>query len=1167
MGVPASGKDHAKQRNMAHRSNQVVASQDRAAPQTPPEDAPPPARHILVGWATALAALAVSTGLLAGGIWLVRFSVAEFMIGAALAERGAEAEFEVTQLDFGGATLSQVRFGSETSPDAILPTVEARWRWTGLVPRLHTLRLVDPRLRLRLDQNGRLSAGALDNLRGGGRPSRRRPAIPRLDLEIVGGQALIEAPFGTLTAMFQSDGVIGSDFAGSAQIAPTDRASDAYALEHGAADLIVMSRDDTIAFRLTADANAVRWRAARVDGAALRAMGRASLDLSRLDVELAWRVASFNGDGVSGETLSGAAGIEALLGAEGLAFGAWEGEARFSAAALSLGGADTQRVRFDSHAQGDGGRGSARWTLAADRFAGVGLVSQQPNASGELRFDADAEQKFTGEALLNFAQSALNEDAQRNVRGVFPNLGDSPLGPTFASARAALDRAGDRFDLAMPLRIDSVDGAPRVRIAAPATARAASGAALVLSPLRDDAPALTLQWPGPTLHGAVALDLSGGGAPHATMLLDNADWSPGASFEAEGTLTLADWRAEGASIDAHELGVSIVFAPSGGGHVDLRGPARFTGPIGAGETRDLVAQLDIGVHWGGGWRIVSNECIAMRVGALDVAGLAFSNGAFGLCPLNGALIAADANENLSGGFLVQRLALNGRMADGAQPARLAAADIIGRFRGRTGDMQLALEATTPSLAIEMAEDRVMRVTLARVTADAYIGDSWRIEGAFERGTLTDPALPGSVSTLAGGWSAAPEGEGEDAEAIIRVSAGEALLTAHQPVTDAERPLFHPLRLRNVSGVLRGGRMDAEGEIVLEESALQIARFTAYHDVDDGVGRAEIRAADLQFSETLQPYDITERARGMVENVRGPVSIVAEISWARDQILGVGLARLNGVSLATSTIPVVEDVRGDVYFDNIFELTTAPGQEIRIGLLDPGVTVRNGRVRFQLLDDQQVSIERAEFDFAGGVLAMAPATIRLGADETRFELALRDVEGSDMLRALHVQDLSVSGRFEGEFPLLLTRRSAFIQNGRLRALDGGMISYTGAAGETTEGPARVAFDALREFQYDVLELTLDGDLGGEVVSSIEFSGRNTGEAVDLGEIAAVPGLGNVTVRGVPFDFNVHITAPFRRLAQTAATISDPTSLLDRAEDEDEAEDGADESVDQAPPRAR
>ena len=98
--------------------------------------------------------------------------------------------------------------------------------------------------------------------------------------------------------------------------------------------------------------------------------------------------------------------------------------------------------------------------------------------------------------------------------------------------------------------------------------------------------------------------------------------------------------------------------------------------------------------------------------------------------------------------------------------------------------------------------------------------------------------------------------------------------------------------------------------------------------------------------------------------------------------------------------------------------------------------------------------------------------------------------------------------------------------------------------------RVAFDALRGFDYDALTLRLNGDISGDVLTEIEFSGKNSGAAVDLGPVAPAPGLGNVSVRGVPFDFNVRITAPFRRLAQTAASITDPGTLINRATGNDE-----------------
>ena len=282
-------------------------------------------------------------------------------------------------------------------------------------------------------------------------------------------------------------------------------------------------------------------------------------------------------------------------------------------------------------------------------------------------------------------------------------------------------------------------------------------------------------------------------------------------------------------------------------------------------------------------------------------------------------------------------------------------------------------------------------------------------------------------------------------------------------------------------------------------------------------------------------------------MRGDIAVVADIAWTRENIASTARMRLNGVSLSTATIPEVKGARGEIFFDNLFEMTTPPGQQISIEELDPGIAVTNGRVVFQLLPEERVSIESAEFDFALGTLAMAPATISLGADATRFEVRLQDIDAANLIQTLKIPDLSVTGRIEGTFPLLLTRRSAFVEHGVLRTREGGgVISYTGNAGANATGVSRIAFDALREFHYDTLQLTLNGDLNGDVVSSIEFRGRNGGEPIDLTPIVSVPGIGGVTVRGVPFDFNVRVTAPFRRLAETAATIVDPGSLIDRSE---------------------
>lgn len=1133
---------------MAHRSNQAVASQEREQKKLP--DDPPPPRRLVAGWSMALGALGISLILLGSGLWFVRYSIASFMLGAALSERGADADFQFVNLDLNSAALANVRFGSAETPDATIPLVEVRWRWDGISPHVHFLRVVRPRLHLRMDEGGRVSAGALERL-GGGKPGRRRPSIPAIELEILEGEAILDTPFGPLNATLQSSGTLGHDFSALGAIAPTTRPGQAYALENGAAELVVVSRDSSISFRLSGGAEALTWDSARVAGPGLRLLGRVPLDLSRYNFEINGRAYAYRGGGVSAESITAALSFEGIARETELAPETWASEAHATAGELRISDSALQHARFDGRVDGADLRGQGRWSFSGGRFDGLALISEQPSANGVFRFELQGDETLSGEARVVFAQSRLNDAAQDDLRAAFPDIPDAPVGPTFAQAERALDAAADRFDLSIPLAINATEDGVRLQVSAPAEVQAATGARLQLTPLRQDSPAMVLQWPGPSLSGAIALELSGGGAPNASLLLDTLDWTPNAPFETDGTLTLSNWRTENASISTDELGVGIAIQPQGGGRIDLRGPAHITGPLGDGEVRDLVASLDLGVQWGNGWRVTPNSgCLPIRLGGIDAAGLSFANGAFSLCPLNGALIAADASRNMSGGFSIRSLALNGRMSGPeGQPARLNASNVIGLFRGRTGDFTLAVEALGPHLTIDMAEQRELSVTLQRLTADAHIADGWTVAGSFDAGTLTDPALPGSISAIEGSWTAQPE----DGKPVIHVNAGEALLTANRPASDEERPLFNPLRIVETAATLQDGEITASGAIVLDSRDRQLARFNARHNIDEGAGVASVSAERIEFGPDLQPYEITEQARGLVEGVRGPISASADITWTRNDLLGTGLVRLDGISLSTATIPILNDVRGEVHFDDLWALTTPPGQRVTIGELNPGIAVRNGRVSFQLLTEERVAIENAQFDFAAGTLEMRPTTITLGADETRFELALRDVDAAELLTTLGVPDLTASGKLEGSFPLLLTRRSAFVEGGVIRAQgEGGVLSYTGQAGESATGVSRIAFDALRSFQYDQLSLTLDGDLNGDVVSSIEFSGHNSGRPVDLGPIAPIPGIGRVTVRGVPFDFNVRVTAPFRRLAQTAATITDPSVLINQSREQETQE---------------
>lgn len=79
------------------------------------------------------------------------------------------------------------------------------------------------------------------------------------------------------------------------------------------------------------------------------------------------------------------------------------------------------------------------------------------------------------------------------------------------------------------------------------------------------------------------------------------------------------------------------------------------------------------------------------------------------------------------------------------------------------------------------------------------------------------------------------------------------------------------------------------------------------------------------------------------------------------------------------------------------------------------------------------------------------------------------------------------------------------------------------------------------------LELDGDLDGDIVSAIRFSGENVqpiGGIVAPGAVP-LPGMKRLTVTGWPFRFNVGVRAPFRRLVQTSQGINDARPLVDQA----------------------
>ena len=1153
-----------------------------AAPEVPPQNSQ---GHRPRRWPLIVGATGAGAAVLAFGLWNLRIPIADQIIRSNLVQRNIDADFRIEKLNFSTAELAAVRLGPEETPDAAIASAEIRYHWAGLAPQIEQITLREPRLRMSLDRSGRLNTGQLGRLVATDEDASdeaEKPQIPRIGLVVEDGSLLLQTPAGAAPIRFSASGVLGRDFSALAELEADiarDSASDTPARMQGVrAQLRIdtdQAREGALTAQLEASADALGWAGAMVQGARLEAQASTDMRLENVDGALSFTVSAFEGEiagmDVRAQDVSGSARADGALADAGLALGDWSGEFDAQAAHVAQGAEEARSARQvaltsewsgrgegpNAHASGgyDLRAASARW----DSVRGTGA-----NARGHVMFNVNADESLHANANVTIDAAQLSGAAQRDVITALPSLGGAPVAPLMAELRHATDRALDRFSVSGGVDFLINGLGQRVVVHAPWELQSASGARARIAPLREDRPTLVVQWPGALLHGIVAADIAGGGFPRATLLIDSADWAPDAPLDVDGTITINNWRAGDAALSAREVRTALQVRPDGGGQIDFSGPTRVSGPLGGGLLQNAETELGLRVSWGEGWRVTpAQDCLPMRIGQLDVAGLSFNDGAMRVCAANGAegaLIAANAQGALSGGFDVSGLSLSGVMGGGGQePATLQSRNVRGRFSGRTSDMRLDIAANTPSLAITFAPERQMVVRGEALTGLARITEgSWTVNGEFRSGSLEDPALPGAVSAIAGQWRAAPTSTDG---VVINVEAGEALMVA-SPVNapDDPRPLFSPMRLTNARAEMADGRIDATGDIILEDGARGLAHVTAQHDIAAGQGDAQIEAEALVFNDNLQPFELSELLRGVVANVQGAASADAHVRWGNGAIGASGRIGVSDMSLATATIPIIQDVNGEVYFDDLFALTTPPGQTLHIGLVNPGVAVREGVLQFQLLPEGEVSIERAEFAFASGVLSLEPTRIQLGSEETQFTLKLHDVDVAALVTQLNVPDLFATGRVEGEFPLTLSPRSSVITNGVLRASEeGGTIAYTGHAGDGATGPARMAFQALRSFDYDRLSLTLDGDLNGEVVTAIQFSGENSGQGVDVGAQSPLGGE-EIRIRGVPFRFNVRVSAPFRRLADTVASVTDARALLNQAS---EAEEDVDQDASPSP----
>lgn len=423
-----------------------------------------------------------------------------------------------------------------------------------------------------------------------------------------------------------------------------------------------------------------------------------------------------------------------------------------------------------------------------------------------------------------------------------------------------------------------------------------------------------------------------------------------------------------------------------------------------------------------------------------------------------------------------------------------------------------------------AEDVPLRATPGPIDVTVRATESLAATAAISDATVEAPSLQVRASQIA-------------ADVTYGADIPRAEVTIGRLAHLGDPAYVVPSRLqatvqRRDDGLLLGeGRLQPVGTDVA-------VPLTATHDPASGAGNLDIEPTAITFAPGgLQPADISPLASGYIEGASGAVTLDGRLAWTADGLTSDGQIDLAGLDLTTPQA-TVEQLTGTLRLTQLVPPRTAPDQTLTAASVTAGVPLTDVRLRFDLdwpVEGPVLRVALAEGRLAGGTVSLTDEVLQPLAQRNRMTLDVQQLSLEQLVAQLEIEGFEAEGLLDGQIPVSFGRDGFSVDDGRLEATRNGVIRVR--LGQTSDALAsqgeQVALmvRALRDFQYDVLSMTLRRPASGDLTLGITMQGRNP-EVLD----------------GYPFRFNIDLTGdlePILAALQEGRRLT--TELLDRALD--------------------
>jgi hypothetical protein len=311
------------------------------------------------------------------------------------------------------------------------------------------------------------------------------------------------------------------------------------------------------------------------------------------------------------------------------------------------------------------------------------------------------------------------------------------------------------------------------------------------------------------------------------------------------------------------------------------------------------------------------------------------------------------------------------------------------------------------------------------------------------------------------------------------------------VHEAKPPWFAPLRL---NGSVHTQNDQIVFDMTLGRTAGDLEmRVRGQHDLARAAGSAQIDVPAIEFAPgRLQPAGLAPVLADLVEDVSGRLALDGTLRWGTGEDMRADLDLLVE-DLAFSSGPArFAQVNGVIAFDRLAPLSTPPGQQLAVGLVDIGLPLADGLLTFDL-EPGQLVVEQLRWRFAEGRIRAAPFTIGSGGIRFSTTLTAERLKLDEIFALAQLDGLTGEGTMHGTLPITVAGAEAVIDNGELVSDRPGWVRYrpaqAPAALQAGGENVNLLLQALENFRYKELRLTIDGRTDGDMDVGLHISGAN------------------------------------------------------------------------------